>query len=205
MRRKSAVIELTSLLDVIFIMLFMMMGRGQEAALKSMNEAKEMQDSANAEIRQIKEEYSAKEDEYSAKLEELEKREAALESEENNIGALQSRIDGYEEFDKFATIVTIELKTKSDGKREITVTDNKSNKSKSAANTIISDVSSELGNKLGLLLKDNYITNIKDNAPGMVCFMFKYDPAITLVSDRQKIETAIEEMTDKSDKFFYMN
>ncbi len=198
MRRKSAVIELTSLLDVIFIMLFMMMGRGQEAVQNSMNEAKEMQDSANAEIRQIK-------DEYSAKLEELEKREAAIESEENNIGALQSRIDGYEEFDRLATIVTIELKTKSDGKREITVTDNKSNKSKTTENTIISDVSNELGNKLGLLLKDSYITDIKGDPPDIVCFMFKYDPSVTLVGDRQKIETAIEEITDKNDKFFYMN
>ncbi len=198
MRRKSAVIELTSLLDVIFIMLFMMMGRGQEAVRDSMNEAKEMQDSANAEIRQIK-------NEYSAKLEELEKREAALEAEENNIGALQSRIDGYEEFDRFATIVTIELKTKSDGKREITVTDNKSNKLKTAANTIVSDVSSELGNKLGLLLKDSYITDVNDDASDIVCIVFKYDPAVTLVGDRRKIESAIEEMTGKSDNFFYIN
>lgn len=198
MKRKSAVIELTSLLDVIFIMLFMMMGRGQEAI-------DEAQKSAEVEIQQIKDEYSIKEDEYSAKLEELKEWEAALEAEENNIGALQSRIDGYEEFDKFATIVTIELKTKSDGKREITVTDNKSNKSKTADNTIVSDVSSELGNKLGLLLKDSYITDSVNGAADMVFITFKYEPAVTLVGDRRKIEAVIEEVTDKNDKFFYMN
>ncbi len=198
MKRKSAVIELTSLLDVIFIMLFMMMGRGQEAI-------DEAQKSAEAEIRQIKDEYSIKEYEYSAKLDELKEREAALEAEENNISALQSRIDGYEGFDKFATIVTIELKTKSDGKREITVTDNRYKKSKTSANTIISDASSELGNKLGLLLKDNYITDSANSAADMVFITFKYEPAVTLVGDRRKIEAAIEEVTDKNDKFFYMN
>lgn len=88
-KRKSVVVELTSLLDVIFIMLFMVMNRSSNAAAQAKTEAAEQVMLAESER-----------DRYKEILGEVE-------AERKNLEHMQNRINGYEIFDEYAEIVSV--------------------------------------------------------------------------------------------------
>ena len=95
-RRKSVIVELTSLLDVIFIMLFMVMTRNQAAT----EQAQENAEKSVAEMQTVVSEYEDKFTEYQAILDETAE-------ERENIASMQSRLESMEQFGEMARIVTV--------------------------------------------------------------------------------------------------
>lgn len=99
-RRKSVVVELTALLDVIFIMLFMVMNRSQNEAAEAQEEAAASVAQVQAEAQADIEAYKIENEQYKALLEESE-------TQRESIAAAQNRIESYEEFAEMAEIVTV--------------------------------------------------------------------------------------------------
>ena len=97
-KRKSVVVELTSLLDVIFIMLFMVMNRSQTAAAEAQNTAAEEISAAQVQVEEMQQEV----DSYREIISEVEAERAELE-------AMNSKLNSYEVFDEYATIVSLPL------------------------------------------------------------------------------------------------
>lgn len=95
-KRKSVVVELTSLLDVIFIMLFMVMNRSQAAAAEAQNTAAEEISAAQVQVEEMQQEV----DSYREIISEVEAERAELE-------AMNSKLNSYEVFDEYATIVSV--------------------------------------------------------------------------------------------------
>lgn len=95
-RRKSVIVELTSLLDVIFIMLFMVMSRNQAATEQAQQDAAQ----SVAEMQAAVSEYEEKFTEYQAILDETAE-------ERENIASMQSRLESMEQFGEMARIVTV--------------------------------------------------------------------------------------------------
>lgn len=201
-KRRSAAMELTPLLDVIFIMLFMLMGQVQK-------DGREARENAEARVMQITDEYAAKEEELLDLSEDLEKRSheldsrsAEVEEREDNIGRLESRIKGYESFDEFAAIITVTLDNKRGdaGTRRLTVTDNKG----THFSTVEADNSNELANKLTYQLKSAAEKEEYKKAQ-VTLIVFEYDPRKAVRQDCIKIEKAITEITndESNGNFFY--
>ena len=110
-KRKTVIVELTSLLDVIFIMLFMVMNRSRAAA-------EEAQSTAAMEIAEAQTRVEAMQEEvdgYRELIEETEVERASLES-------MQSKLNSYEVFKEYAVIVSIHVLDNT-YKRTITVDD----------------------------------------------------------------------------------
>lgn len=108
-KRKSVIVELTSLLDVIFIMLFMVMNRSQTAA-------EEAQSNAAAEIAAAQVQVEAMEEEvegYRVIIDEVEADRLDLES-------IKNKLNSYEVFKEYATIISVSVLDHS-YKRTITV------------------------------------------------------------------------------------
>lgn len=95
-KRKSVVVELTSLLDVIFIMLFMVMNRSQVAAEEAQNTAAEEISAAQTQVEEMQQEV----DSYREIMSEVEAEREKLES-------INSKLNSYEVFDEYATIVSV--------------------------------------------------------------------------------------------------
>ena len=95
-KRKSVIIELTSLLDVIFIMLFMVMNQSQNAAAEAKNNAELEIAAAKTEVSQMAEER----DDYKAILSEVEE-------ERENLEYMENRIESLESFSEYARIVSV--------------------------------------------------------------------------------------------------
>lgn len=95
-KRKSVVVELTSLLDVIFIMLFMVMNRSQTAAAEAQNMAAEEISAAQVQVEEMQQEV----DSYREIISEVEAERAELET-------MNSKLNSYEVFDEYATIVSV--------------------------------------------------------------------------------------------------
>lgn len=95
-KRKNVVVELTSLLDVIFIMLFMVMNQSRGAAAEAKTNAESAV--AAAEIRV--EEAEKKTEEYRKILDETAE-------ERENLKYVQNRLNSYEIFDEYAKIVSV--------------------------------------------------------------------------------------------------
>lgn len=110
-KRKSVIIELTSLLDVIFIILFMVMNQSQTAAEEAKNNAETQIAAAKTEVSQMAKER----DSYIAILDETEK-------ERENLALMENRIESLESFSEYAHIVSVYVL---DGgyKRSIKITD----------------------------------------------------------------------------------
>ena len=99
-RRKSVIVELTSLLDVIFIMLFMVMSRSQTAAEEAQEKAAESVARIQAEAELTVSGYEDDIAEYQAMLE-------AVEEERENIASIQNEIDSFEQFREMSEIITV--------------------------------------------------------------------------------------------------
>lgn len=95
-KRKSVIIELTSLLDVIFIMLFMVMNQSQNAAAEAKNNAELEIAAAKTEVSQMAEER----DDYKAILSEVEE-------ERENLEYMENRIESLESFSEYARIISV--------------------------------------------------------------------------------------------------
>ena len=99
-RRKSVVVELTSLLDVIFIMLFMVMSRSHAAAEEAQEKAAESVAKIQAEAALTVSGYEEDIALYQSMLEEVEK-------ERENITSMQNEINSFEQFREMSEIITV--------------------------------------------------------------------------------------------------
>lgn len=95
-RRKSVVVELTSLLDVIFIILFMVMNGSRSAAAEAQNTAEEQIAAAQAEVGLMQEE-----------LENYKRILTEVEAERENLEFMENRISSYENFEEYAKILSV--------------------------------------------------------------------------------------------------
>ncbi len=95
-KRKNVVVELTSLLDVIFIMLFMVMNQSRSTAAEAEHTAESAV--AAAEVRVQEAEKQA--EEYKKILDETAE-------ERENIEYIQNRLSGYEIFTEYAEIISV--------------------------------------------------------------------------------------------------
>ena len=95
-KRKSVVVELTSLLDVIFIMLFMVMSRNSTATAEAQEAAREQVSVAEAHAALMENER----DSYKTMLRETEE-------ERENLSLTESRLNSYEVFSEYARIISV--------------------------------------------------------------------------------------------------
>lgn len=95
-KRKNVVVELTSLLDVIFIMLFMVMNQSRSTAAEAEHTAESAV--AAAEVRVAEAETKA--EEYRKILNETAE-------ERENLEYIRNRLSGYEIFSEYAQIITV--------------------------------------------------------------------------------------------------
>ncbi len=111
-KRKSVIVELTSLLDVIFIMLFMVMNRSESAATEAQQKAETEITSAQAQVSQMEETLN----DYKDILKETEE-------ERNNLEYINNKLESYEKFNEYAKILSVYVV---DGgyKRSLVVADN---------------------------------------------------------------------------------
>ena len=184
-RRKSVVIELTSLLDVIFIMLFMVMNDSRSAAY-------EAQSSAEKEVANIQAEAEIMRNEYSQQLDEYEKILTELESERENIEYMQNRIDSYQQFDEYAEIISVYI-LDSGYKRSIRVADGKT----AEVIDFDSDNISYGGKTLESTL-NGYI----DNSANPVFIVFSYDSNNVYIRDYNMVSAAITNVQGNYDNVY---
>lgn len=102
-RRNSIGIELTPLLDVILILLFLVMTQN------------------SAETERIAEEYDRSEQQH---IENEARLEAELENSLQQTADAENIISGYESFDEYSVIIAVGITRKSDGTRTISVSEN---------------------------------------------------------------------------------
>lgn len=95
-KRKNVVVELTSLLDVIFIMLFMVMNQSQNTAAEAQSTAENQIAAAQVQV----EEAQRQAEEYRQIVDETAK-------ERENLEYTKNRLEGYEVFAEYAEIVTV--------------------------------------------------------------------------------------------------
>lgn len=110
-KRKSVVVELTSLLDVIFIMLFMVMSRNSTATAEAQEAARQQVSAAEAHAELMENER----DSYKTMLRETEE-------ERENLSLTESRLNSYEVFSEYARIISVYV-VDSGYKRSIHVAD----------------------------------------------------------------------------------
>ena len=110
-KRKSVIVELTSLLDVIFIMLFMVMNRSQNAAA-------EAQSTAAFEVAEAQAQIDAMQDEVNVYREIIEE----VQEERANLESMQSKLNSYEVFEEYAKIISVHVLDNT-YKRTLTVDD----------------------------------------------------------------------------------
>ncbi|MGN0696948.1 MAG: hypothetical protein ACI4J5_09310 [Oscillospiraceae bacterium] len=102
-RRNSIGIELTPLLDVILIILFLIITRN------------------SAETERIAEEYDKSEQQY---IENAARLEAELEDSRQQSADAENIISGYESFDEYSVIIAVGITRKADGTRTVSVAEN---------------------------------------------------------------------------------
>lgn len=94
-RRREITVELTPLLDVILIMLFLIMSQSSEAAEQTKQEAEQKVSNMECQVEDLRE----------------------------TNAELESRLDSYAAFDEYARIISIDISNKTDGNRMIIVSD----------------------------------------------------------------------------------
>lgn len=112
MRRRENAVELTPLLDVILIMLFLIISRSRD-------EAQLASDEADARIRESEAAYS---EEIAAARADLEAVQGELSEARERLYYADNRIHAYEKFDRYSVIVSISLRETDEG-REIYISD----------------------------------------------------------------------------------
>ena len=102
-RRNSIGIELTPLLDVILIILFLIITQN------------------TAETERLSEEYEQTEQQY---IENTNRLEAELENSRQQSADTENIISGYESFDEYSVIIAVGITRRSDGTRTVSVSEN---------------------------------------------------------------------------------
>lgn len=155
-KRKSVIIELTSLLDVIFIMLFMVMNQSQNAAAEAKNNAELEIAAAKTQVSEMAEER----DDYKAILSEVEE-------ERENLALMENRIESLESFSEYARIVSVYVL---DGgyKRSIKITDESE-----IASIDFSSENIDYGKTELILTLNNYIKS--EETPVFITFSYNSD------------------------------
>lgn len=97
-KRKSVIVELTSLLDVIFIMLFMVMNRSQTAAEEAQSNAEAEVAAAQVQVETMKEEVES----YRIIIDEVE-------ADRLNLESIKNKLNSYEVFKKYASIISVSV------------------------------------------------------------------------------------------------
>lgn len=97
-KRKSVIVELTSLLDVIFIMLFMVMNQSQTAAEEAQSDAAAEVAAAQVQVEAMEEEVEG----YRVIIDEVE-------ADRLNLESIKNKLNSYEVFEEYATIISISV------------------------------------------------------------------------------------------------
>jgi len=97
-KRKSVIVELTSLLDVIFIMLFMVMNQSQTAAEEAQSNAAAEVAAAQVQVEAMEEEVEG----YRVIIDEVE-------ADRLNLESIKNKLNSYEVFEEYATIISVSV------------------------------------------------------------------------------------------------
>lgn len=97
-KRKSVIVELTSLLDVIFIMLFMVMNQSQTAAEEAQSNAAAEIAAAQVQVEEMQEEIEG----YRIIIDETE-------TDRKNLESIKNKLNSYEVFAEYASIVSVSV------------------------------------------------------------------------------------------------
>lgn len=97
-KRKSVIVELTSLLDVIFIMLFMVMNQSQTAAEEAQSNAAAEVAAAQVQVEAMEEEVEG----YRIIIDEVE-------ADRLNLESIKNKLNSYEVFEEYATIISVSV------------------------------------------------------------------------------------------------
>ena len=97
-KRKSVIVELTSLLDVIFIMLFMVMNQSQTAAEEAQSDAAAEVAAAQVQVEAMEEEVEG----YRVIIDEVE-------ADRLNLESIKNKLNSYEVFEEYATIISVSV------------------------------------------------------------------------------------------------
>lgn len=97
-KRKSVIVELTSLLDVIFIMLFMVMNQSRTAAEEAQSNAAAEVAAAQVQVEAMEEEVEG----YRVIIDEVE-------ADRLNLESIKNKLNSYEVFEEYATIISVSV------------------------------------------------------------------------------------------------
>lgn len=97
-KRKSVIVELTSLLDVIFIMLFMVMNQSRTAAEEAQSNAAAEVAAAQVQVEAMEEEVEG----YRIIIDEVE-------ADRLNLESIKNKLNSYEVFEEYATIISVSV------------------------------------------------------------------------------------------------
>lgn len=179
-KRREISTELTPLLDVIMIMLFIIISRSYDAVEKAENEKEQ----AYNEIQAVSESF------------ESEKSELEKDAEENieKLNHAENIIEGYKNFDKLALIISVSINNKSDETRDIIISNGESR-------DIISygwDNMRYGENSLNVIF-DDYIKSA-DERP--VFISFNYKSSEIYIRDYNMITSVIDNIQSRNENIY---
>lgn len=108
-RRKETVIELTPLLDVILIMLFMIMSVQSQKTEEAEAAAREKTQELTAQMEQLSEEFSDRENQLMDQLDDTESR----------LSQAEAQLTGYEAFRDYSAVISISMEYLEGGERQL--------------------------------------------------------------------------------------
>lgn len=205
-RRRDIIIELTSLLDVIMIIIFMVMKENSRMILDKQNavdNAQQINASQSVMIDELtaeKDELSQKVEELTGKLEEAQGKldEGSVEELLEQLQAAQNKLDSYKALDDIVIVLNIGVENKW-GNTVRVMTFGKT----SQASTVIesrSDEEFEVSlNKMKVFVTD-YITKVLDDKDNqtIVYVVFTYDPTKVYQRDYEAVGNALAEAESKA-------
>lgn len=205
-RRRDIIIELTSLLDVIMIIIFMVMKENSRMILDKQNAVDNAQQ-VNASQSVMIDELTAERDELSQKVEELTGKleeaqgkldEGSVEELLEQLQAAQNKLDSYKALDDIVIVLNIGVENKFNNTVRV-MTFGKT----SQASTVIenrSDEEFEVSlNKMKVFVTD-YITKVLDDKDNqtIVYVVFTYDPTKVYQRDYEAVGNALAEAESKA-------
>lgn len=186
-RKRDIVIELTALLDVIMIMIFMVMNENS-------NLIKEQQDMLDA-TQQVNMEQAGEIDDLTAQLAEAlgKLEEGNLEELLDRLQAAETMLDGYQAMDEVVTVISVNLENRSNNAIRYLSYGTTIEPHMANCHTD-NDLSSEV-NELKMFVSGcaDKITNDDPDSP-IVCVIFSYDPSKVYQRDFEMIDLAIKDI-----------
>lgn len=186
-RKRDIVIELTALLDVIMIMIFMVMNENS-------NLIKEQQDRLDA-AQQVNMEQAGEIDDLTAQLAEALRKleEGDLEELLDRLQTAETMLNGYQAMDEVVTVISVNLENRSNNAfRYLSYGTTTNSYSMSCrADNEFSSVVNEL--KMFVSGCANKVLNDDPDSP-IVCVIFSYDPSKVYQRDFEMIDRAIKDI-----------